>query len=78
MTIQDKAKKFDKMPAPIDLKETKSFCCGARMLFTGNEKAQCECCGADGREKNPFNDREHNELLDEKLRADDQEELARE
>ena len=42
MTIQEKAKKFDKMPAPIDL--------------------------------SPFEDEEHNELLDEKLRQESQEE----
>ena len=44
MSIQEKAKRFNKIPAPIDL------------------------------EADPFNDQEHNELLDEKLKYNDRQE----
>lgn len=50
----------------------KSYCCGAEMLDSG----QCLACGADGIDErnkpiNPFDDPEHNELLDEKLKYND-------
>jgi hypothetical protein len=52
------------------MEKQKSICCGARLLLVDGVPAQCECCGADGRE-NPFEDQEHNEILDEKLKYND-------
>jgi hypothetical protein len=50
----------------------KSICCNAPLLKDeSGVPCQCEACGADGRDPNPFNDPEHNELLDEKLKYND-------
>ena len=57
--INDGVKRFNQMPMAL------SKCCGAVLL----DGVQCENCGADDRD-NPFNDKEHNELLDEKLNQD--------
>lgn len=82
-SIQEKAKDFDEIPAPIDLFPGQdsfedydgplSICCEAPMLSNGGEPCQCECCGGDGRPTDPFKDEEHNELLNDKLWQEAQE-----